>query len=372
MSRVREPPLPTAAGGQISVLSYNLLAPCYVRVHGQPWNAYAHCQDQWLEWKGRQDKLASEIIALNADVVCLQEVVYEERAVDWRLPKWMEPLYAAGYVGVTQKSALKDWDRQAERNKRVLGKRLATGLAILYREQRFQLDDEITGNRSLSIFLSETNAEDPQTYAVMTCHLEGNQEYTEKQRMQFLSLVKKVPPSFRGHVIVCGDFNNECLPGSSLMECIETQKFVKLQEVPTGPSWAEPGSALRLDHVLHSDRLEPCAVYDKMHDEVLQTGLPNATCPSDHLPVGAVFSIKKRARSPDLLADLSDEVKASLTQKLEDFTAQAPAPKKPLTAEDKLELQAHSARKRQWVEGLPPAHRAFVKSIEKGNRKGTK
>ena len=31
---------------QVNIMSYNILADCYVRVQDQPWNAFSYCEDE--------------------------------------------------------------------------------------------------------------------------------------------------------------------------------------------------------------------------------------------------------------------------------------------------------------------------------------
>uniref|UniRef100_A0A7S1N643 Endonuclease/exonuclease/phosphatase domain-containing protein n=1 Tax=Eutreptiella gymnastica TaxID=73025 RepID=A0A7S1N643_9EUGL len=300
MIRLPSAPLPAPCPGTLSVLSYNLLAPCYVRVPGQFWNAYPHAQDAWLDWDGRQGLIVAQVLAMDADVVCLQEVVFEERSGAWCLPTWMDAFQAAGYVGLLPGLKEKEWNSFANRNERVLGTRVCTGVAVWYKQERFEpTRPALTGNRSLTVFLTEKGAipttGTPPSYAIITVHLEGNQELHEKQVLQIQSVLKKLPAPFGGHVVLCGDFNSECQAGGPLAQAIRAQRWVELAEAPTGPSWAEPGLALRLDHVLHSPGLDVQAVLDMWEDRFSQIGLPNAECPSDHLPIAAVLRVKPLA-----------------------------------------------------------------------------
>jgi hypothetical protein len=71
---------------QLSVLSYNLLAPLYVRTldtrtgEVQPWAAFEWSEpaEEVLVWGARQPKLLAELQRSAADVICLQEVQFEE------------------------------------------------------------------------------------------------------------------------------------------------------------------------------------------------------------------------------------------------------------------------------------------------------
>ena len=55
-----------------------------------------------------------------------------------------------------------------------------------------------------------------------------------------------------------------------------------------------PCRSWRLDHILYTVRtLQPAVVWKTLETDSDSTasGLPNATCPSDHLPVGASFEV---------------------------------------------------------------------------------
>ena len=58
---------------------------------------------------------------MDADVVRLQEVVFEECDGAWRLPMWMDAFRDAGYVGVLPGLKEKEGKCFANRNERVLG-----------------------------------------------------------------------------------------------------------------------------------------------------------------------------------------------------------------------------------------------------------
>jgi endonuclease/exonuclease/phosphatase family metal-dependent hydrolase len=275
-------------------VTYNLLAPCYVRVPNQFWNAYTHCRDEWLDWESRRERLLATLLRTEADVLCLQEVVFEEREGEWVLPQWLAPMQAAGFTAIIPQLKPKEWESQASRNERVLGHRVTTGLAVLVKGSKLSLSrPTITASRALTCFLEDKNSPTNE-FAIVTVHLEGNPEMSDKQVDQMRSALKKLPKDV-SHVILCGDFNTECLPESPLATLLATHGPVALQRAPTGATWADPTTALRLDHLLYSDGLELLAVLDGMTPDLRASGLPTAECPSDHLPIGAVLRPRTHA-----------------------------------------------------------------------------
>ena len=83
---------------RLSVLSYNLLAPLYVRpVDERTGNVQDFAAFQWaepaalrLDWAVRQPRLEAELVASKADLICLQEVQYEaDPTGEFVLPAWL-------------------------------------------------------------------------------------------------------------------------------------------------------------------------------------------------------------------------------------------------------------------------------------------
>ena len=64
-------PVPTRFRTELPVriASYNILAPAYVHPERYPFTDRG-----LLEWGARRDRLVARLVALNADVICLQEV----------------------------------------------------------------------------------------------------------------------------------------------------------------------------------------------------------------------------------------------------------------------------------------------------------
>ena len=79
----------------LSVLSYNLLAPLYVRPIDertggvQPFAAFEWAADTDLDWSRRQPRLLSDLTSSRADIICLQEVQYERSDDEFVLPEWL-------------------------------------------------------------------------------------------------------------------------------------------------------------------------------------------------------------------------------------------------------------------------------------------
>ncbi|CAJ1395027.1 unnamed protein product [Effrenium voratum] len=282
----------------LSILSVNLLSHCYVRVANQPWNAFAHCEEAHLAWELRQPRLAEMLRASKADVLCLQEVTMESREGDeeWQLPAWLRNM--EGYTAVQQGFKAKEWEKQAERNQRVCGHRNPTGVATLFRSDRFTeaAPCKFGSGSGLAVFLRCLDAvpggEGSMEVAVGNLHLIGDPERSAEQLKALNSLKKNLGK--QDLRIICGDLNSECEPGSDLGKWFAEEGY---SEVPCGSSWAEPQKSLRLDHIF-SRRLEAVACTDGLTPEEVASGLPCSSVPSDHLPVAALFGAVVKTKCP--------------------------------------------------------------------------
>ena len=133
---------------RLSVLSYNLLAPIYVRpIDRRTGAVQAFAAFDWaepaaevLEWGVRWPRLLAELQASAADVICLQEIQFERgEGGQYVLPAWLAPLSeSAGYSARLPPQA--DLREMAERNERVLGVADApVGNALLLQARRLSL-----------------------------------------------------------------------------------------------------------------------------------------------------------------------------------------------------------------------------------------
>eukprot|EP00004_Rigifila_ramosa_P012244 TRINITY_DN2641_c0_g3_i1.p1 TRINITY_DN2641_c0_g3~~TRINITY_DN2641_c0_g3_i1.p1 ORF type:complete len:325 (-),score=44.24 TRINITY_DN2641_c0_g3_i1:7-981(-) len=298
--------LSSCSAASLRVVSWNILAPCYVRVPNQPWNAFAHCTDADLDGPARLARVAAVLGGCGADVICLQEVMLELRPgggsaggpelAQWALPAWLDPLVAQDYAAVLQGLKQKEWEANADRNLRMVGQRLPTGVAILYRRSRWEeasVSQHGSGSGSV-VFLRDRTAAPAEgeaaVIAVGNTHLVGDPAKADAHLQQLNGLLRsmgKCPHRLRARVI-CGDFNSECPPGSAVATWLATQELCDMQ---LGPTWAEPGRGLQLDHIAHSSELVPMVAYRGLDSTDIETGLPNARIPSDHLAIGVAFRL---------------------------------------------------------------------------------
>jgi len=252
---------PGSQGEDISVLSWNLLAPLYDK-HGLDWEGVRLPElRRWLQ----------RYVA--CDVMCFQEV---DRSSS--LAHISQMLTASGFVAVVQER-----------------KGFPVVNATFFKASR--LRHAWSQHRSRALLVGLVLA-DGREVCVANVHLEaGGGDRNEKQREdQLTSVLKRV----RGSTVVCGDFNSCFGHGSRL----ETQLVdAGLARAPTKGitlAQADTGYADILDHIWASKNLVACLVLGSKSgelDAIRLTGIPNATHPSDHLPVAATFTFKPSSRS---------------------------------------------------------------------------
>ncbi|CAE6947608.1 CCR4 [Symbiodinium sp. CCMP2456] len=287
-----------------SILSWNILAPCFAAGSGH----YLHVPAAAMEWEARSDLVVEELIEASPDVIALQEVMYELYEAD------LQPRLASlGYVGTMQQRSRKD-DHQ-------------TGNATFFRESRFGIGWE--AHRSRVLLLGLRDLQSGAEICVANAHLEGNprkpMDRVSQVRSALLDASKHGGPQRHG-LILCGDFNaplissavasflcfGQVLPG--------VQEFGYVVDVPskvseTGHPYAmqsaytpDPdefsftlrgaaGPCHMLDHVWYDAARVQCQAVREVfrspehREAVLARGLPNEADPSDHLPVGAVLRL---------------------------------------------------------------------------------
>jgi mRNA deadenylase 3'-5' endonuclease subunit Ccr4 len=311
----------TSIFSSIRIVSYNILADCYVRVPGQPWNAFEYVQDEYINWNNRQPKIIQNLLYSNADVICLQEVVFEFNDGLWGLPRWCEALQHVGYTGVMQKMTQKEWTKNAERNLKMVGRREPTGLVTFFRNEKFEeLTDSQHGSGSgVTVFL-KFRCEEATTqpvFAINNIHLVGDPskfDAHEKQlngafkHFQHLQKTISMPQSnFNLFEFICGDFNGDIDLDNSVIDQMKSTWFLSkgFQRAPTGSSWSNSASISRLDHIMFRSTSSSLTVNDyspknEDHLNSFSIGLPNQDEPSDHLMIRVDFGIGQTIDKPEL------------------------------------------------------------------------
>ena len=239
-----------AAPPCLSVVSYNLLAPLYVRpIDKRTGGIQAFAAFQWAEpadevltWEVRRPRLHNQLVSSKADVICLQEVQFDAGDEGFSLPEWLR---LPGYDFRVPPS--KELQQMADRNKRVLGSASPIGNAVLWRTDRLALvegsasKDQLTSVAVCVRGQPQGPLADLGPTAVMSVHLDATSEAKRvKQIERCLERARKELGT--REAVIAGDLNTELLPGS----CVEAFLADAAPE-PTEEELArECASALRL------------------------------------------------------------------------------------------------------------------------------
>ena len=252
----------------VVVASYNVLADAYARPERSPRTSTAV-----LAWPARRDALATRMLDLDADVLCLQEVEAEAFAF------WAERLGAHGYQGVYAQKRGGKPDGCATFF-RPAALTLARADALFYADGSGHLAQLLTfGWAGATLHIANT-------------HLKWAPDHTPAEQhsgwRQCKELIdRRIANRAPGHVwVVCGDFNAP--PDSSLVGLLRAHTRDAHADRPQ-PTCNPNGRAKRIDYIFHAVTVTaqpgPLPVVDDL------TPLPSETEPSDHLPITARLSL---------------------------------------------------------------------------------
>ncbi len=252
----------------MKLVSYNVLAETYIKPE-----RYPHTDPEWLKPAIRQPALLSEIVAMNADIIALQEVE----------PPVFEALRAM----------LPDHVAQFERK----GGGRPDGCATFVRAKaddiswtRLEFADGVPTSGHVALLAIVTSA--GQRLGVANTHLRWSPPGTPRTQhvgaRQLDELLATCLGSPCDGWVVCGDLN--CVADSLVLQPLSTSGFVSAHahmgaDFPTCAANSDPR---QLDHIFVRGPLDVIG-----HEIALitaDTPLPSAKHPSDHLPVTATLS----------------------------------------------------------------------------------
>jgi mRNA deadenylase 3'-5' endonuclease subunit Ccr4 len=247
------------------ITTYNVLADAYIKPE---W--YPHTPAEILEFGTRQQALVNRIKALDADVVCMQEVE----------PSLMEALSAAfepqGYaIEYAQKSRHKP-DGSAT---------LIRGGALESRSLYF--DDNPGKKPSGHVALIVKADLGGRTLTVVNTHLRwnppGQRGADHIGYRQIEELLRHCSPD---PMVVCGDLNVTA-ESDTIQRLLQAGLVDAFCQQPDAWTCNPNGIAKRIDFLFSSPQLKAqCQPLPEIDDN---TPLPSASEPSDHLPVSADF-----------------------------------------------------------------------------------
>ncbi|KAK9760402.1 hypothetical protein K7432_015598 [Basidiobolus ranarum] len=308
--------------GAFVAMSWNILSPNLTttsRFHCHSW--------PYLDWEYRKHTILGQIVGLLPDFVCLQEVEPEDFD-DFFIPALEQYGYTGFYENKTNQV-------------------VQDGCATFYKKHRFELikthvirynetnlDDErrhslardtaIRFNmfNNLALVGVFRNIETQSKLCVANTHLLADPEYQDAKLLQAAILIDRLQ-KFKHPTVICGDLNS--LPTSSVLQYLVSGRApssafsghdfgrysahplrhqLRLRSACTDKTSPDlyytnrtKGFQGVIDHILYTlHSLDLLAVLDGLPKEQGHLHLPNWHCPSDHLPLVAVFCEKDGIR----------------------------------------------------------------------------
>ncbi|CAE6958028.1 angel2 [Symbiodinium natans] len=243
--------------GQISVLSWNVLAP-------------GHEDGMKVDWDSRLPCLLQHLgLYAACDIMCLQEL---EKGRS--LEPVQEYLAEQGFECVAQK-------REGKNCYHVIN-------ATFFRAARFRLNWTESRSRVLLTGLLLPNGRE---VCVVNVHLAAvrGEESVAAQLGQMDNALQKMQRVVSSYKIICGDFNNTLGGDSPLVPMLSALGVSR--SAPCGPTHH---GGLALDHICVGSGLVQELVLTSSQKELagLRRSLPDKEHPSDHLPVAGLFRIR--------------------------------------------------------------------------------
>ncbi|EDQ85606.1 uncharacterized protein MONBRDRAFT_34194 [Monosiga brevicollis MX1] len=410
----------------IRLVTYNVLADCYVRHHLRNEEKRKHyfgdIPEEHLQWSHRWPCIQQEVRRLKGDIVCMQEVEFAK--FDDEFCPFMQSL---GYDRCIMQN---DTNREPDH---------PVGVAIFLRSARFEVTKE--HHRSRALILGLQDRVTSTSLALANCHLIAQASREADRLRQAESVMRLVERLNADATVVLGDFNDEehtrCVryvlqqtlalragaPHAQALEAQGQSVFASTSSSggPEGEAPAEEESdaegdateateasaaadevvasldghrllmysayenvdlftfvarylVSRMDHVLLSSNCELVARHapfaPETRDAVLAHLLPSAQHGSDHLPVAVEVRIDRevvcRAATPETdRVDPALYMTSELVAEWQQLLRQAPPrPKggKPTGAE-LARLKAFAEDKRQLLATLPESARPLLKRV---------
>ena len=229
---------------RLSVLSYNLLAPTYVRPldartgEVQEFAAFLWAEPacEVLDWAARQPVLAAELQSCGADIIALQEVEFDDTGGGaFALPAWISAVTTSYCAAIPDQREL---EKIADRNLRVLSRRAAIGNALLFRSDRLELaplpvgvahkDGTTRIGRALR-GRADGPLESLGTLCVFSVHLDATSE--DKRRRLLEGCLEHARACGTREAIIAGDMNTEALPGSCVGAFVVERRAATREEL---------------------------------------------------------------------------------------------------------------------------------------------
>ena len=248
------------------ISTWNLLAPEFTRIEGgRDFYALAH---PWDEWPRRHPRLLRDTLALDADLLCLQEL---------SSPFWSGTLHPA----------LERAGYQAHFTARP---GTGVGVAIAWRCGVLRLEEAhppaaVRGNLGRSVAVTLRSGDAGPQLTAMSVHLDWSPDPEERRLTLDAALAVLNDRPSDDAQLLAGDVNFDPHTHADWPRWAAEgwQTTHPMRDMPT---WAADGRADRLDAVLIRGRLT-VVERPRVAQVSASPGLPSEAHPSDHVPLSA-------------------------------------------------------------------------------------
>ncbi|XP_016998755.2 protein angel [Drosophila takahashii] len=281
------------------LVSYNILAQDLLLEH---LFLYVGIPQEFLTWRRRQQNLLRELIKLNPDILCLQEMQFDHLA----------PLVQGLRMGNGKKLAYVYKKKTGHRT---------DGCAIIYDSSKFELLDQravelhdqevaLLNRENVALFARFRFKKEPdqqKEFVVATTHLLYNPKRSDVRCAQVGRILEELSSfSTDTPIILTGDFNSQ--PDSSPLELLMGEEESAANSGALQFEIFDPGEGtastyqddwITVDYILRSlgtrsrHKLLPIGVYSLPSiNRCSRVGqIPNHYLGSDHYALGAMFTV---------------------------------------------------------------------------------
>jgi len=286
----------------LKLVSYNILAQDLLLEH---LFLYVGIPQEFLTWRRRQQNLLRELMKLNPDILCLQEMQFDHLA----------PLVQGLRMGNGKKLAYVYKKKTGHRT---------DGCAIVYDSSKFELLDQqavelhdqevaLLNRENVALFAKFRFKKEPgeqKEFVVATTHLLYNPKRSDVRCAQVGRMLEQLTSfSTDTPIILTGDFNSQ--PDSSPIELLvgkEGDVEPAANPAPLRFEVLDPGEGtastyqddwITVDYILRSlgsrskHKLLPISVYSLPSINCCSRvgQIPNHYLGSDHYALGAIFTV---------------------------------------------------------------------------------
>lgn len=244
----------------ITIVTYNTLAQRWVGPYVE--ERYSYISNlQYLSWYYRRLMIIKDLITLDRDIICLQEIELN-----------------------TFKDDFSDLLINYDYFRHTIVKKVRTnpvGNVILWKKYKFNCEETMQKSSAIFIVLKYLDKK----IKIANVHLKAGREQFEKERVNQLKSTLKENPD-----IICGDFNDEIEENGLLYPLVIENYLVPIRQKTTSVYFAKNNIISHkfwaFDHIIVRNSIENMV---NKTDSIEM--IPNKNNPSDHVPLCSIITL---------------------------------------------------------------------------------